>query len=57
LERQQAAESQWKPGPLLGRAIYPMDYKRRQHYYQQIFTINAESQRPPEEKAKPSPLK
>lgn len=44
----------WAPGPLLGRNILPADYKRRQHYYQQVFTFNAEASRPPE---KPSPLK
>lgn len=47
-------EPLWQPGKQLDRNILPADYKRRQHYYQQVFTTNAEASRPP---SKPSPLK
>ena len=53
LQRQQELAAQQKR-EYLSRAIYPNDYKRREHYYMQIDLYNSEQDALP---AKPTPLK
>jgi len=48
LQRQQELEAaELKKIPLINRAIYPTDYKRREHYYLDVEMQNAENAKPP----------
>ncbi len=57
LKHQQELEAQMNLREPLGHAVYPNDYKRRDHYYLGIDMINNEIQNENSALNKPSPLK
>jgi len=57
LKRQQELEAEVILADLLPHAVYPQDYKRREHYYLNVEMLNAQIQLQADQAARPPPLK